>query len=219
MTKNNPHKRQPARTETFYAQKVKRVLDVGASLAAIAVGAVPIAVTSLAICLESPGTPLFRQERIGRNGVPFGMWKLRTMYTDAEQNVERYLSPAQREQWKRERKVDHDPRVTKVGHVLRKASLDELPQFLNVLVGDMSVVGPRPVSATELKWFGDDADEVLSVRPGITGWWQAYARNGATWESGERQRMELYYVRNMGLDLDARIFLHTFVAVFRLTGR
>lgn len=218
MAHNDSHA-QTARVNGVYARGVKRMLDIGASLAAIAVGTVPIAVTSLAICLESPGAPLFRQERIGRYGVPFGMWKLRTMYTDAEQNVERYLTPAQREQWRRERKVDHDPRVTKVGRVLRKASLDELPQFLNVLVGDMSVVGPRPVSATELKWFGDDAEEVLSVRPGVTGWWQAYARNGATWESGERQRMELYYVRNMGIDLDLRIFMHTFVAVFRLTGR
>lgn len=208
-----------SRTNNIYARGIKRVFDVGAALAAIAVSAVPLAVTSLAICAESPGAPLFRQERIGKGGVPFGMWKLRTMYVDAEKNVEHYLTPEQQEQWERERKVNHDPRVTKVGRVLRKVSLDEFPQFFNVLVGDMSVVGPRPVTADELAWFGDDAEEVLSVRPGVTGWWQAYARNGATWESGERQSMELYYVRNMGFALDMRIFMHTFVAVFRLTGR
>ena len=81
------------------------------------------------------------------------------------------------------------------------------------------MVGPRPVTADELEWFGEDTDEVLSVRPGVTGWWQAYARNDATWESGERQSMELYYVRNMSLLLDLRILFHTFVAVFKLTGR
>ncbi|MBR3316774.1 MAG: sugar transferase [Atopobiaceae bacterium] len=207
------------RANGAYVRGLKRAFDVGASLAAIVVSAVPLAVSSLAICVESPGAPLFRQERVGMGGVPFGMWKLRTMYVDAEQNVGHYLTPEQREQWERERKVIHDPRVTKVGRVLRKISLDEFPQFFNVLVGDMSVVGPRPVTAEELEWFGEDADEVLSVRPGVTGWWQAYARNGATWESGERQAMELYYVRNMGFALDMRIFLHTFVAVFRLTGR
>ncbi len=203
----------------WYFGGIKRVADVGTSLVAIAIGAIPIAISSLAICVESPGAPIFKQERIGKNGVPFGMWKLRTMYADAETNVEHYLTEEQQEQWERERKVDDDPRVTKVGNALRKISVDELPQFINVLMGEMSVVGPRPVTADELEWFGEDTDEVLSVRPGVTGWWQAYARNDATWESGERQSMELYYVRNMSLLLDLRIFFHTFVAVFKLTGR
>ncbi len=208
-----------SKVSEWYLGGVKRGLDVGISLVAVAVGAVPVAVSSLAIFVESPGAPVFRQERIGKNGVPFGMWKLRTMYADAEKNVDRYLTPEQQEQWARERKVDDDPRITKVGNFLRKISIDEIPQFLNVLTGDMSVVGPRPVTSDELMWYGDDVDEVLSVRPGVTGWWQAFARNGATWDSGERQSMELYYVRHMGLALDLRIFFHTFVAVFKLTGR
>lgn len=203
----------------WYLGGAKRFVDVGVSLVAVAAGVLPVAVSSLAICVESPGKPVFKQERIGKDGVPFGMWKLRTMYADAETNVDRYLTKEQQEQWARERKVDDDPRVTKVGNVLRRLSVDELPQFLNVLAGDMSVVGPRPVTEDELVWYGDDVDEILSVRPGVTGWWQAFARNDATWDSGERQSMELYYVRNMGLALDLRIFFHTFVAVFKLTGR
>ena len=203
----------------WYDGGVKRVADVATSLIAITLGSIPVAVSSLAICLESPGAPIFRQERIGKDGVPFGMWKLRTMYADAEQNVDSYLSAEQQEQWERERKVEDDPRVTKVGRFLRESSLDELPQFLNVLVGEMSVVGPRPVTAEELTWFGDDVDEVLSVRPGITGYWQTFARNDATWESGERQEMELRYVRTMSLSMDARICLRTVGAILGMTGR
>ena len=203
----------------WYDGGVKRVADVATSLIAITLGSVPVALSSLAICMESPGAPIFRQERIGKDGVHFGMWKLRTMYADAEQNVDSYLTAEQQEQWERERKVEDDPRVTKVGRFLRESSLDELPQFLNVLVGEMSVVGPRPVTAEELTWFGDNVDEVLSVRPGITGYWQTFARNDATWESGERQEMELRYVRTMSLSMDARICLRTVGAILGMTGR
>lgn len=197
----------------------KRALDVGTSLAVIAVGTIPVAITCVAICVESPGKPLFRHERIGRNGKRFGMWKLRSMYADAEDDIKTYLTPTQLAEWENEHKVSDDPRITKIGRVLRKTSLDELPQFLNVLVGDMSVVGPRPITAKELKYLGEDADEVLALRPGITGYWQAYARNDATWESGKRKDMEMYYVRNVSFGLDAKIFLRTFSAVLGMTGR
>lgn len=141
------------------------------------------------------------------------MFKLRSMVADAD-NVEKYLNPVQRAQWERERKVDGDPRVTRVGWLLRRTSLDELPQFLNVLKGDMSVVGPRPITRDELAWFGKDVDEYLSVPMGVTGLWQATARNGATFESGERQRIELKYVRDAGFAMDARCFFGTFGAMF-----
>ena len=198
---------------------IKRGLDIGASIVVTVVMAVPVAATCVAICLESPGTPVFCHERVGKGGRRIGVFKLRTMYIDAEENMRDYLSPAQIAQWESEHKVDNDPRVTKIGRFLRKTSLDELPQFLNVLAGQMSVVGPRPVTAAELGHFGDDLPEVLSVRPGITGFWQAYARNDATWESGKRQRMELYYVRNISAGLDARIFFRSFGAIFGLTGK
>lgn len=198
---------------------VKRVLDVGVACGVTAIAIAPIGIACAAICIESRGLPVFRQERIGQYGKPFRMWKLRTMYVDAEDNIEKYLSPEQLFKWQTEHKVDEDPRITRVGRVLRKTSLDELPQFLNVIAGEMSIVGPRPVTKEEIERYGSDAEEILQFRPGITGYWQAFARNDATWESGERQAMELFYVRNVSMKLDAKIFLRTFGAVIGLTGR
>ena len=132
------------------------------------------------------------------------------MYSDAHEHPEKYLSDVQMVQWKREQKVDNDPRVTRIGRVIRKTSIDELPQFLNVLAGDLSVIGPRPVTLDETYEFGENRDEILSVRPGITGLWQATARNRATWENGRRQELELYYVRNRGYGMDAYIFLNRY---------
>ena len=200
---------------------VKRAFDVAFSAAVVAVLAVPVAVACAAIRIDSPGSPFFRQERVGKGGKPIRIWKLRSMYADAHERPERYLSEAQMAQWRREQKVDGDPRVTRVGRFIRKTSLDELPQFLNVLAGDMSVVGPRPVTLEETLEYGDARDEVLSVRPGITGWWQVTERNAATWENGRRQALELEYVRNRGLAMDARCLLGTFGVMFgkRKTGR
>lgn len=215
MASGAPRTRKPSSAYKV----VKRVLDIFASLFIIVVTAIPVLIVCIAISIESHGLPMFRQERVGKNGKPFGMLKLRTMYADAEYNMERYLTPEQMEEWTTEHKVMDDPRVTKIGLFLRKTSLDELPQFINVLLGQMSVVGPRPVTRVELEWYGDDVDEILSVRQGVTGYWQAFARNDATWESGERQEMELYYVRNFSASLDARIFFGTFGAIVGRTGR
>ena len=118
-------------------------------------------------------------------------------------------------QWRREQKVDDDPRVTRVGRFLRRTSLDEVPQFLNVLLGDLSVIGPRPVTEAETWEFGSAREEFLSCRPGITGWWQVTERNEATWANGDRQLLELFYVRHASLALDARIFVRTFRAMGR----
>lgn len=194
---------------------VKRAFDVVFSLGVCAVLAVPVAVLAAAIALETPGSPFFRQERVGRGGRPIRIYKLRTMYADAHEHPERYMTPAQLETWRREQKVDDDPRVTRIGRVLRRTSLDELPQFLNVLRGDLSVIGPRPVTEAETWEYGEARDLVLSVMPGITGWWQVTARNGATWETGERQMLEVFYARHASLALDLRIFVRTFKAMGR----
>ena len=164
---------------------------------------------------------MFRQRRIGKGGEEIRIWKLRSMYADAHEHPERYLDGAQMAQWKREQKVDDDPRVTRIGRIIRKTSLDEVPQFINVLTGDMSVIGPRPVTLEETYEYGDARDEVLSVRPGITGLWQSTERNGATWENGRRQAIELEYVRGRGFTMDARCFIGTFGAMFgkNMTGR
>ena len=197
----------------------KRAFDVAFSAGVLVVLLVPGAALAAAISLESPGGPFFRQRRVGQGGREIRIWKLRSMYADAHERPERYLDEAQLAQWKREQKVDGDPRVTRIGRFIRKTSIDEVPQFLNVLAGDMSVVGPRPVTQAETLEFGAGRDEFLSVRPGITGWWQVTDRNDATWENGHRQELELYYVRNRSLALDARILLATVGAVFRKTGR
>ena len=157
---------------------------------------------------------MFRQSRIGKGGKEIHIWKMRSMYADAHEHPERYLNNEQMMQWKREQKVDDDPRVTHIGRFIRKTSLDEIPQFVNVFTGDMSVIGPRPVTLEETYEFGVDRNEVLSVRPGITGWWQVSARNGATWSDGSRQALELEYVKNQGFTMDARCFFGTFGAMF-----
>lgn len=194
---------------------VKRAFDVAFSAAVCAVGLVPGALLCLAIRLDSPGAPIFRQERVGLGGRRIRIYKFRTMVADAHEHPERYMTPGQLEVWRREQKLDDDPRVTRVGRLLRRTSLDEVPQFLNVLRGDLSVIGPRPVTQAETLEFGDARDEFLSVKPGITGWWQVTARNDATWETGNRQRIELFYVRHASLALDLRVFARTFRAMGR----
>lgn len=194
---------------------VKRAFDIVFSGVACLVGLIPGAIVCAAICLDSPGSAIFRQERVGQGGRTIRIFKLRTMYADAHDHPERYLNPEQLEVWEREQKVDDDPRVTRVGRFLRQTSLDEVPQFLNVLAGDLSVIGPRPVTEAETWEFGEARDEFLSCRPGITGWWQVTERNDATWENGQRQLLELFYVRHASLALDFRIFFRTFRAMGR----
>lgn len=193
---------------------VKRTFDVCFSAGAIALLFLPSVALGVALAIESPGGPLFRQRRIGKDGREIHILKFRSMYSDAHEHPERYLNESQLAQWEREQKVDGDPRVTKLGRLIRKVSLDEVPQFVNVLVGDMSVIGPRPVTLAETYEFGENRDEVLSMRPGITGWWQVTDRNTATWENGMRQERELWYVRNASILVDFEVFTRTFGTMF-----
>ncbi len=210
-----------AKAPGFGYRACKRAFDIVFSAGVCVVLAIPVAVACAAVFIDSPGAPLFRQKRVGKDGKPIYIFKIRSMYSDAHSNPEKYMTPEQYATWKREQKVDHDPRVTRVGKVIRKTSLDELPQFLSVLTGDMSVIGPRPVTLDETYEFGEDRDEVLSVRPGITGLWQSTDRNEATWANGRRQKLELKYVRSQGFGMDARCFFGTFGAMFgkNKTGR
>ena len=198
----------------------KRAFDIVFSAVVIVVGLVPCALLSAAIAFDTMGSPIYTQERVGRLGKPFRIYKFRTMVVDAD-DVEKYLTPAQLAQWERERKVDNDPRITRLGRVLRKTSLDELPQFMNVLAGQLSVIGPRAITYDELREYGSNAPLLLSVPQGITGAWQAGPRNEATFENGERQAIELGYARNASLGEDARVFCATFGAMFgsRRSGR
>lgn len=193
---------------------VKRTFDIAFSLVVCAVLFVPALIICTAIAAESPGSPLFKQERVGKGGRMIRIWKLRTMVADAHSNPGRYMTPEELATWRREQKLEDDPRVTRVGRALRRTSLDEVPQFLSVLKGDLSVIGPRPVTEEETFEFGDARDEFLSCKPGITGWWQVTDRNEATWENGRRQLAELFYVRHASLALDLRVFVRTFKVMF-----
>lgn len=200
----------------------KRLFDLVFSLCVSVVLFIPVAVVCVLIRLESPGSPVYAQERVGKGGKTIKIFKLRSMVADAG-NVQKYLSPEQLHQWEVERKVDDDPRITKVGQFIRKCSIDEMPQFLNVLNGDLSVIGPRPITRDELEQHFSDEEkaELLSVQPGITGLWQATDRNAASFESGLRQKIELHYVRNRCFRMDWKCFTGTFGAMFgkRANGR
>lgn len=156
---------------------IKRLFDLVFSLLMSVLLLIPIAIVCALISLESPGSPMYTQERVGKGGRTIKIFKLRSMVADAG-DVQKYLSPEQLHQWEVERKVDDDPRITKIGQFIRKCSIDEMPQFLNVLNGDLSVIGPRPITRDELEQHFSDEEkaELLSVQPGITGLWQATDR-------------------------------------------
>ncbi|WP_165173590.1 sugar transferase [Adlercreutzia sp. ZJ242] len=199
----------------------KRAFDVAFSLCVLAVCLVPGVILSVAVTLDTKGSPIYSQERVGRGGKVFRIYKMRTMVADSD-DVAKYLDEDQLAQWERERKVDDDPRITPLGAKLRATSLDEVPQFLNVLKGDMSVVGPRPLTTDELEqhFTPEDRALLLSVPAGITGLWQVGSRNDATFENGERQVLELGYARGVSLRLDAEVAARTLGAMFvRRTGR
>lgn len=178
---------------------------------------IPLLIVAVAIKLTSPGPAFVLQERVGKGGKPFRLIKLRTMVSDAD-DVEKYLDARQLQEWSNEHTLRSDPRVTRLGRVLRAISFDEIPQFINVLIGQMSLVGPRPVTEAELHWYGDSLPQILSVRPGVTGLWQATERNDATFVSGRRQDLELSYIRDRSARLDLKIIAKTFGAIAHRTG-
>ena len=200
---------------------VKRTFDIVFSACVCAVGFIPGAVLCAFIAADTKGAPIYAHERAGRFGRPIHVLKFRSMVADAN-DVEKYLTPEQIEEWHRERKVTDDPRITKLGRVLRKTSLDEIPQFINVLVGQLSVVGPRAITYEELGNFTPEQQRVvLSVPQGITGAWQSGPRNLATFDNGLRQEFELAYARGANLKTDWQVFFKTFSVMFgkQKTGR
>ncbi len=201
--------------DSSWQQVLKQLLDFVMSLVALLVLSVPLAFIALAIKLTSPGPVFFRQQRAGLNGKPFTIYKFRTMVTNAEQlkhEIER-LNEMSGPVFK----VSNDPRVTKFGRFLRKTSLDEFPQLFNVLRGEMSIVGPRPLPVDEVKRFDDVAHRRrLSVRPGLTCLWQAMGRNNVT-DFKEWVRLDLFYIDNWSLWLDFKIIFMTIPTV--LTGK
>lgn len=201
------------------SQLLKTVMDFAISLIAL-LAAIPVmALIALAIRLDSPGPATFRGKRIGKDGEEFECHKFRTMFQNNEAILEQHLSknPAAREEWERFSKLKgEDPRVTRVGSMLRKTSMDELPQFFDVLCGRMSVIGPRPYLPREKADMGMHSEVILSVKPGITGLWQVSGRNEI--ELKDRVRLETWYVRNWSLWLDITILFRTVGAVIKREG-
>lgn len=199
----------------------KRAFDVCFSACVITVGLIPSLALCAAIAIDTKGFPIYSQKRAGRLGRPIRIFKFRSMVADAD-NVEKYLSEEQIAEWKRERKVTNDPRITKLGRILRKTSLDEIPQFVNVLTGELSVVGPRAISYEELENFDYRGQlRLLSVPQGITGAWQAGPRNLASFDNGLRQQLELTYADCASIKADLGVFFATFGVMFgkKKTGR
>ena len=172
----------------------------------------------LVVFVASRGNPVYKQRRIGRGGKPFDIYKFRSMRPNADAFLKTLLEndPVLQAEWEREHKLKNDPRITRLGHFLRKTSLDELPQFYNVLCGEMSLVGPRPIVQSEIEKYGEYFRYYAAVRPGITGLWQVSGRNDITYS--ERVQLDVWYVRNWSVDIDLMILLKTFSAVLRKQG-
>lgn len=196
----------------------KRMTDICGAAAALLLAAPLMLLCVLAIKLSSRGKALFAHQRIGFNGEPFPCFKFRSMYADAAERLEVILAsdPAAKVEWDANQKLARDPRVTPVGNFLRRTSLDELPQFINVLLGHMSLVGPRPIVRAEAPRYGAAYADYTRARPGITGLWQVSGRS----DTGYAQRVELdaAYVNGWTLAQDVKILAQTAIVVLRQKG-
>ena len=172
-------------------------------------------VLAILVKLDSKGPIFFSHKRIGKNGKIIGIYKFRSMVSNSEE-IFKNFTEEQKKEFEKNFKLDDDPRITKIGGFLRKTSLDELPQLLNIIKGDMSVVGPRPIVKAEVEKYGVCADKLFSVKPGLTGFWQANGRSDTTYE--ERVQMDMYYIDNRSFLLDIRIILKTVISVIRKEG-
>lgn len=194
---------------------VKRVMDIVVSGIGLLIMVLPMLLIVVLIKLESKGPAFYVHNRIGKNGKPLPLLKFRSMYLNADQMIDSF-TPEQKAEWEENFKLEDDPRITKVGNFLRKSSLDELPQLVNILKGELSIVGPRPVVEKELEKYGENKEKFLSVTPGLTGYWQAYARSSCSYE--QRMEMELSYVDRANFWWDIKIIFATFGAVLRGDG-
>ena len=172
-------------------------------------------VLAILVKLDSKGPIFFSHKRIGKNGKIIGIYKFRSMVSNSEE-IFKNFTEEQKKEFEKNFKLDDDPRITKIGGFLRKTSLDELPQLLNIIKGDMSVVGPRPIVRAEVEKYGVCADKLFSVKPVLTGFWQANGRSDTTYE--ERVQMDMYYIDNRSFLLDIRIILKTVISVIRKEG-
>jgi Undecaprenyl-phosphate galactose phosphotransferase WbaP len=196
-----------------WPRRLKRLLDLLLVMASTPVLLPLVVILAALVRLDSPGPAFYAQDRVGQGGRRIRIWKFRTMVRDADGVLERHLvgDPEIRAEWERDRKLRDDPRLTRAGRVLRKTSLDELPQVWNVLLGEMSLVGPRPIVHEEIKRYGEMFPLYAKARPGMTGLWQVSGRSDTSY--AERVALDTYYVRNWSVWLDLYILARTLWAV------
>lgn len=194
---------------------IKRFMDVILATIALVVLSPIFLIIAIAIKIESKGPVFFKHTRIGKNGKIIKLYKFRSMVINAEELIKSF-TPEQMKEYKENYKLTNDPRITKIGKFLRKTSLDELPQLLNIIKGDLSIIGPRPVVTDELKKYGANTEKFLSVTPGLTGYWAANGRSCTTYK--QRMQMELYYIDNLSLKMDVKVFFKTIEAVIKREG-
>ena len=215
----NPTKIEPAGSLLY--KIIKRIIDIiGGIVGTILLIPVTIVIAiARKVTKEDDGPLFYDQLRIGKNGKQFKLYKYRSMVTNADDYLEDYLSKNEdaRIEYQKYKKLENDPRITKVGNFMRKLSLDEFPQFINVLKGEMSLVGPRPYLPREKKDMKDRYEAIVKVKPGITGFWQINGRNDIDFE--ERTQMDINYIRTRTLWFDIKILLRTVFKVFDKEGK
>lgn len=198
---------------------IKRIFDIVCGLIGlICLIPLTVLVKIISVCSGDHKSIFYTQKRIGKNGREFKLYKFRSMVPNADEILEQTLKmdKVRAEEWKKYQKFEHDPRITKIGNILRKTSLDEVPQFINILKGDMSMIGPRPLVPGELDLHDGNHEIYESVRPGITGWWACNGRSATTY--AERLELEYYYVKNKSLWLDIKCVFKTISAVLTKKG-
>ncbi len=210
----------PYKKANWWYRFVKRSFDIWVSLIAILILSPLYLLFIIINAIYTRGHPIFFDKRIGKDHKHINVYKFRSMYYDAESNVDKYLSKAQKKQWKKERKVENDPRITPFGRILRKTSIDELPQLFNILFGSMSFVGPRPITEGELtnNFTKEQQDIMLSARPGLIGYWGVKGRSNVAFADGVRQKLELDYFKLRGIWFDLGLIFRVIPAVLKGSG-
>ena len=219
VEKNNEKQESTAKVGVLY-YVCKKIIDILAGLA----GTILIIFITIFVAImrlvkkENDGPIFYTQLRVGKNGKQFKLYKYRSMVMNADEKLKDYLEKNEkaREEYKKYKKLKNDPRITTVGKFLRKTSLDEFPQFINVLKGDMSFVGPRPYLYREKEDMGESFNKIVSVKPGITGYWQVNGRNDVDFQ--DRLNMDTYYIEHRGLVMDLKIILKTFLKTLKKEG-
>ena len=200
--------------EGFYLF-VKRVTDILGALIGLILLSPIFLIVAIAIKLDSKGPIIFGHTRKGLGGKDIKVYKFRTMYENSKEIFDNFTEE-QKQEFYKNFKLDNDPRITKIGNFLRRSSIDELPQLINILNGSMSIVGPRPIVEKEIALYGEYAPKLFSVVPGLTGYWQSNGRSDTTYQ--ERIKMDMYYIDNRSLGLDLKIIFKTFSSVIKGEG-